>query len=170
MIYTHITLQLEFSLFPEKIEYIPHLGLHMARIVIHLHGQTKDPSCKNLIEKYLKRVSKMSVKLIEHSSKETPDEYLKSVVKQSENSKLILLDENGKTYSSFEFTEIIKQAILSTTSTHFAIGPATGFPENNFRAMSLSKMTFPHEVVSVILLEQVYRASEIIGGTAYHKS
>ena len=112
----------------------------------------------------------MGVKLVEHSSKETPEEYLKSVIEQSKSSKLILLDENGRGYSSFEFTEIIKEGIVSTISTHFAIGPATGFPENNCEVISLSKMTFPHEIASVILLEQVYRASEIIGGTAYHKS
>jgi len=108
--------------------------------------------------------------LVEHSSKESPQRYLDSVIEQSKNGKLILLDESGHTYSSMEFTEVIKEGVVSTTSTHFAIGPATGFPENIYEKISLSKMTFPHELASVILIEQIYRASEIIDGTAYHKS
>ena len=142
----------------------------MGRFVIHLHGHTKEPSCKTLIEKYLQRISKMGVKLIEHSSKHSPEEYLNLVINQSANSNLLLLDENGTSYSSIEFSEFIKASIVSTSTTHFAIGPAVGFPKNNCKSISFSKMTFPHEIAAVILLEQIYRASEILGGTAYHKS
>ena len=141
----------------------------MGRFFLHLHGKTKDSSCESLINKYLKRVSKINVKIIEHSSKHTPDEYLTKLIDQSKDSNLILLDEGGVTYSSKEFAEIIKKFSVSTKNTHFAIGPASGFPKNNCDSISFSKMTFPHELASVILLEQIYRATEIIGGTAYHK-
>ena len=141
----------------------------MGRFFVHLHGKTKDSSCETLISKYLKRVSKINVKIIEHSAKNTPDEYLTKLKEQSNGSNLILLEEGGTTYSSIEFSEIIKKGLISTNNTHFAIGPASGFPKNDCNSISFSRMTFPHEIASVILLEQIYRATEIIGGTAYHK-
>jgi 23S rRNA (pseudouridine1915-N3)-methyltransferase len=86
---------------------------------------------------------------------------------------LILLDENGKSGSSEDFASLL-QAIgnQSVKKVIFVIGGAWGFSDAVYartgRKMSLSSMTFNHELVRVIFLEQLYRAFTIIKGEPYH--
>lgn len=86
---------------------------------------------------------------------------------------LILFDEQGKEYSSMKFAGFIQNFMISGMK-HlvFAIGGPYGFSEDvmkraNFK-VSLSKMTFPHQLVRLIILEQIYRAFSIIKGEPYH--
>ncbi len=86
---------------------------------------------------------------------------------------LILFDEEGKEYSSLKFAGFIQNFMISGVK-HivFAIGGPYGFSEDvmkraNFK-VSLSKMTFPHQLVRLIILEQTYRAFSIIKGEPYH--
>ncbi|MFN8207624.1 MAG: 23S rRNA (pseudouridine(1915)-N(3))-methyltransferase RlmH [Bacteroidales bacterium] len=86
---------------------------------------------------------------------------------------LILLDENGKAGSSEDFAALIQSlGNQSVKKVVFVIGGAWGFSEAVYaragRKMALSAMTFNHELVRVIFLEQLYRAFTIIRGEPYH--
>lgn len=87
--------------------------------------------------------------------------------------RVILLDEHGKEYSSVEFAEEIrKMAIGGGKDIVFIIGGAYGFSEAVYKRcdgkMSLSRMTFSHQMVRTIFIEQLYRAFTIIKGEPYH--
>lgn len=86
---------------------------------------------------------------------------------------LILLDEKGKEIQSVGFADLIKQhQNISTKNLVFVVGGAYGFSEEVYRRanlkIALSKMTFPHQLVRVIFLEQIYRAFTILKGEKYH--
>lgn len=86
---------------------------------------------------------------------------------------LILLDEHGKEYTSVELAKVIQEKISYTGKDMvFVIGGAYGFsPEVYSRAnskISLSKMTFSHQMVRAIFAEQLYRAFTIMKGEPYH--
>lgn len=86
---------------------------------------------------------------------------------------LIIMDERGKEYTSREFSTFISDKMTSLPGRLvFAIGGPYGFsPEVYSRAnskISLSKMTLPHELARVMLLEQLYRAMAIMRGEPYH--
>ncbi|MAO69887.1 MAG: 23S rRNA (pseudouridine(1915)-N(3))-methyltransferase RlmH [Euryarchaeota archaeon] len=141
----------------------------MGRIFIHLHGKAKDKSLNSLIQMYLTRLVSESVKIIEHNENLSKNEYLKKLMNLTKNGKLILFEENGANHNSIEFSNLIKSWKLEQEDIHLAIGPAEGFPEHSFSKLSLSKLTFPHELAAVILIEQIYRSIQIIKGTKYHK-
>lgn len=109
--------------------------------------------------------------LTEQSVKEKEGEIILSKVRPSDF--LILLDEHGKEYRSVEFAKYMEQ-LMSRTSQDlvFVIGGAYGFSQAVYdRAnakISLSKMTFSHQMVRVIFAEQLYRAFTILKGEPYH--
>ncbi len=87
--------------------------------------------------------------------------------------KLCLLDENGDSYTSHSFSGFIdKINNLGTNQLVFAIGGAFGFSNDIYKRadykITLSKMTFSHQIIRVIFLEQLYRAYTIIKGIPYH--
>jgi 23S rRNA (pseudouridine1915-N3)-methyltransferase len=89
------------------------------------------------------------------------------------NDFVILLDEKGKQYSSVGFSEFIEKKISSAVkNVAFVIGGAYGFSEELYKrsneSLSLSKMTFPHQLVRMIFLEQLYRAFSILNKEPYH--
>ena len=86
---------------------------------------------------------------------------------------IYLLDENGKEYSSRQFSSFIsKKMIASTSNLVFLIGGPYGFSEGMYAKaegkISLSKMTFTHQMVRLFFLEQLYRAFSIIKNLPYH--
>ena len=86
---------------------------------------------------------------------------------------LILLDERGKEYSSMEFAKVLQDKISYIgKDIVFVIGGAYGFSEDVYRRadskMSLSRMTFSHQMVRAIFVEQIYRAFTIMKGEPYH--
>lgn len=86
---------------------------------------------------------------------------------------VILLDENGKSYSSVEFSVLLQKHMLqSTKNLTFIIGGPYGFSDEVYtRAddkLSLSKMTFSHQMVRLIFLEQLYRGFSILKNEPYH--
>ena len=144
----------------------------MARVVAHLYGKTKNQFCKGLISDYETRMEGRGVTVKHHSEKsKTPKEYEKYLIELS--GALILLDENGKLQTSNDFSSMCEQLILGSKTVNFAIGPADGFSEEIKMAaphiLSLSKMTMPHELATVVFLEQLYRTTEILRGSPYHR-
>ena len=87
---------------------------------------------------------------------------------------LILLDEKGKQSGSEEFAEFIRKSMNSGRDIVLVIGGAFGFSEDVYNRandkISLSKMTFSHQLVRLIFAEQLYRAMTIIKGEPYHHS
>ena len=85
---------------------------------------------------------------------------------------LVLLDERGTAYSSIEFSRTVGKYLSSGKDVVFVIGGAYGFSKDVYsRAgamISLSRMTFSHQMARVIFTEQLYRAFTIINGEPYH--
>lgn len=147
-------------------------------------AKTSDDYLKKGIELYQKRLNrycKLSLETIQ-----TPAAWRKlppSEVIQREGELLLkklethpnvwLLDENGKEFTSIQFAETLeKQAIHSNSRLAFVVGGAYGLsPQVKERfpnTLSLSQLTFSHQMVRLILLEQLYRAFTIIRGEPYH--
>jgi len=86
---------------------------------------------------------------------------------------VVLLDEKGKEFNSREFASFIQnKSLQSTKHLIFIVGGAYGFSEQMYQRanskISLSKMTFSHQIIRVIFMEQFYRAFTIINGEPYH--
>ncbi len=96
------------------------------------------------------------------------------ILKQIKNTdKVVLLDEKGKQFKSVEWAkEIEKEGISGTKSIVFIVGGAYGFAPSVYdRAdskLSLSAMTFSHQIIRLFFIEQIYRAFTIIKGEPYH--
>lgn len=138
-------------------------------------------------EEYIKRIPKeynfllQEVSLKNTSSKLTIEEIKKREFKQFQsklpkNSSLVILDENGKQWSSNDFATFIKKEKNSPNNNKnivFAIGGAYGWSEEvrktTRNVISLSKCTLPGHLARLILIEQLYRATTIIDGKSYHK-
>ena len=140
----------------------------MGRIHLHLHGRLKDASLKSLAGTYQARLQNPGLTVHTHT-----DELPKYLIKlESMKGQLFLLDERGSTYTSVGFAERVQSWTLLSSDTHVAIGPAEGWQNlgQHLPRISLSDMTFPHEFVAVLFLEQLYRAFQINKGTSYHKA
>ena len=147
-------------------------------------GKTSEEWINKGIEEYLKRLKhyigfeikefqyiKKSAKLSQDEIKVKEGEMLLSYLQPGDV--LALLDEKGKAYTSREFSEFVNQQMLrSVKRLIFVIGGAYGFSEAVYNKKqyqaSLSKMTFSHQMVRVIFLEQLYRAMTILNGEPYH--
>ncbi len=117
---------------------------------------------------------KNAAKLSQIQIMEKEGELLCNAMKDSDF--VILLDENGKNYSSVEFSVFLQKIMLKgIKKLIFVVGGAYGFSpdvyarvQQNGHLLSLSKMTFSHQMVRVIFVEQLYRAFTIIKGEPYH--
>jgi len=142
----------------------------MGRIIVHLHGRPKQQSFSRLIEKYSDRLKTRNIKLEIHSDKVSPEDYLKRLL---ENKKIFFLDERGLEFTSVELSKKVSEWSLNSEDINLAIGPVDGWPQRekitSKNSITLSKMTLPHELAAVVLLEQLYRSTEIIKGTLYHR-
>ena len=135
----------------------------MGRIIVHLHGKPSDKKMAGLIDDYSQRL-KSKVRLEVHSAKLSNEDYFSRIPSDA-----ILLDEAGEMMTSYKFSELFAEWGLASKETHLAIGSADGFPKDHGRkSISLSPMTFPHELATVLLIEQLYRSYEISRGSSYH--
>jgi 23S rRNA (pseudouridine1915-N3)-methyltransferase len=102
--------------------------------------------------------------------KEKEGELILKSIKPSD--RIFLLDEHGKELRSVEFAEMIRRMTLDGKDVVFVIGGAYGFSDSVYDRcdgkISLSKMTFSHQMVRTIFAEQLYRAFTIIKGEPYH--
>jgi 23S rRNA (pseudouridine1915-N3)-methyltransferase len=147
-------------------------------------GKTDDKNLQTLIENYQKRLSfyvkfdleiiadiKNAKNLSEAQQKEKEGEIILSKI--SPTDELILLDENGKSFSSIGFSEYLQKKMNSGIKTLvFVIGGPYGFSEAVYqkanRKVSLSEMTFSHQMVRLFIVEQLYRAFTILRNEPYH--
>lgn len=151
-------------------------------------GKVKESYFRGGIEEYSKRLSKYcKLDVLEVADEKTPDkasEALETEIKRKEGERLlknikddafvIVLAIDGKPLSSEQLADKIDSLGISGTShIQFVIGGSLGLSEEvlrraNFK-LSFSNMTFPHQLMRVILLEQIYRSYRIIHGEPYHK-
>ena len=121
------------------------------------------------IEMYLKRLPGLKVIEIKDSTQIKEEHAIKEFLKKNET--LVTLNENGKSFTSQEFSKKIINC--QNQNITFAIGGASGLsPSLNDSAswqLSLSPLTFPHEIARLLLIEQLYRAKTISQGGPYHK-
>ena len=98
----------------------------------------------------------------------------KLILDKLENSNhVILLDDKGKSFSSLQFSEFLQQKMNSSLkSLVFVVGGAFGFSDEVYQRanskLSLSKMTFSHQMIRLIFKEQLYRGFSILRGEKYH--
>ena len=156
-------------------------------IKIYAIGKIKD-FYKSGVDEYLKRLSGyVKVEIIEvkdDSISDKPSEAEIIKAKDNEgrrvlsllksNEYLIGLDLNKKEYTSEEFATFIKDKLVENGSNiSFVIGGSYGLSDELKKrvniSISISKLTFPHQLARLILLEQIYRAFKIINNETYHK-
>ena len=141
------------------------------KISIVLVSQLKGKNLENLILEYKKRVSKFSqIDFIEYKKKTN----LEQIKKEFKNNYIFALAEKGREYTSLEFSEKIDKISTYTNSNLvFVISDADGFSEDEIKfsdeILSLGKMTFPHEIATMLIFEQVYRALSILNNHPYHR-
>jgi 23S rRNA (pseudouridine1915-N3)-methyltransferase len=141
------------------------------KIKIAWIGKTKDPAIQSLTTEYLKRIARY----VEVEGIPLADEaaLLKLRDKSRPAPTLVLLDSRGKQLSSEEFAKFLENhQDRNPQPLVLAIGPADGFSDATRKAahtiLSLGKMTLPHELARIVLLEQIYRAFTILKGHPYH--
>lgn len=158
------------------------------KITLLTVGKIKEKYLKDAIAEYSKRLSKYcKLEIIEVADEKTPDnasEVVKNVIRDKEGERLlkyvkddafvITLEIKGKMMTSEELAEKIDTlGIRGVSHIMFIIGGSIGLGEDVIKrsdfALSFSKMTFPHQLMRVILLEQIYRSYRIISGEPYHK-
>lgn len=143
-------------------------------------GKIKEKFYKEAILEYLKRLTKyIKVEIIEVNDvfMENEDLILKKeaeLILKHINPKdyVICLDINGNEVNSIEFSKKIDNILINNSNLCFVIGGSYGIDESikrNSYLLSFSKLTFPHQLFRVILLEQIYRSFRIINNEKYHK-
>ena len=141
-------------------------------------GKIKETYFKDALKEYEKRLSKYTkleiIELPDYSydeKKEVVEEGKNILNKISEKDFVVTLEINGKNLSSEELSDFINKNISRNIT--FVIGSSNGLSSSvldrsDYR-LSFSKLTFPHQLFRVILLEQIYRSFKIINNEAYHK-
>ncbi|UOE36881.1 23S rRNA (pseudouridine(1915)-N(3))-methyltransferase RlmH [Chryseobacterium oryzae] len=154
------------------------------RISLVCIGKTDDKEITSLIKYYLTRLPKhwnfeiIEIPDIKNAKNLTPEllkkEEAKLFLSQTDkNDLIILLDEKGKQFTSREFSHKIDSWMGSSVKKiHLFIGGAYGFSDEIYdranEKMSLSKMTFTHQMIRLFIVEQLYRADQILQGKPYH--
>ncbi|MBC5687764.1 23S rRNA (pseudouridine(1915)-N(3))-methyltransferase RlmH [Mediterraneibacter sp. NSJ-55] len=158
------------------------------RITILTVGKIKEKYLRDAIAEYTKRLSKYcKLEMIEVSDEKTPDTASQTVeegIRDKEGQRIlkyikddmyvITLEIEGKMLTSEEIAEKIKNlGIQGKSSIAFVIGGSIGLGKEVLKradfSLSFSKMTFPHQLMRVILLEQIYRSFRINSKEPYHK-
>tara|TARA_Y100001968_G_scaffold147126_1_gene134613 strand:+ start:1077 stop:1514 length:438 start_codon:yes stop_codon:yes gene_type:complete len=143
--------------------------LNIANYKIIAIGKIKKKWIQEGIKMYLKRLPDLKVKEIKDNSQSKEESTIKQII--SKNEILVTLNENGQSFTSKQ----LAQKLLNSNNQNitFVIGGASGLPPslNNFASwqLSLSPLTFPHDIARLLLIEQIYRAKSIIQGGPYHK-
>ena len=146
-------------------------------------GKTNDKNIIKGIEDYVGRIKhympfdiivipelKNTKKLSESVQKEIEGEQILKQVQQSDD--MVLLDEHGKEFRSIDFASWMEKKQQTVRNLVFVIGGPYGFSDSVYERcnskLSLSKMTFSHQMIRLLFTEQIYRACTIIKGEPYH--
>lgn len=151
-------------------------------------GKIKEKYLKDAVTEYSKRLRRYcKLEIIEAADEKTPDHAsvaVEDAIRAKEGERLlkhirddmyvITLEIGGKMLTSEEFAEKIETlGVQGKSSIAFVIGGSIGLGKEVLKrsdfALSFSKMTFPHQLMRVVLLEQVYRGYRIVNGEPYHK-
>ena len=154
------------------------------RINLLCIGKTDDKEIAGLVKYYQNRLPKhwnfeiTEISDVKNAKNLSPEllkkEEAKLFLSHTENSDIVvLLDENGKQFTSREFAGKIDNWMNSSVKkVSFFIGGAYGFADEIYQRanekMSLSKMTFTHQMIRLFFVEQIYRADQILQGKPYH--
>lgn len=158
------------------------------KITIVTVGKLKENYLKDAIAEYRKRLSKYcKLEIVEVADEKTPDnasETVEEMIRDKEAERIlkhikpdtyvITLEIEGKQLTSEQLADKIESlGVQGRSHITFIIGGSIGLGkevlEKSDYVLSFSKMTFPHQLMRVILLEQVYRSYRIISGEPYHK-
>ena len=154
------------------------------RINLLCIGKTDDKEIAGLVKYYQNRLPKhwnfeiTEISDVKNAKNLSPEllkkEEAKLFLSHTENSDIVvLLDENGKQFTSREFAGKIDNWMNSSVKkVSFFIGGAYGFSDEIYQRanekMSLSKMTFTHQMIRLFFVEQIYRADQVLQGKPYH--
>jgi 23S rRNA (pseudouridine1915-N3)-methyltransferase len=160
----------------------------MLHINIVCVGKLKEKYLQDALAEYSKRLSKYcNLNIIELPDEKLPNNLNDSLIKQikskesnnifshiEKGSYVLTLDLKGKQYSSEEFSQKITNISLNSYSNiTFVIGGTLGLDENVLKnsneLICFSKMTFPHQLIRIFLLEQIFRAFKISNNETYHR-
>ena len=159
----------------------------MLHIEIISVGKLKEDYLKSAISEYAKRLSKYCTLQITEIPEPIPDKLNENIIediKNREGKKILkavkknnfvfVLDRKGKQLSSEEFAQRIDDLSLgSVSSIRFIIGGSLGLSEEVLNSanelLCFSKMTFPHQLIRVFLLEQIFRCFKILNHETYHR-
>lgn len=153
------------------------------KITLLVVGKTTDTHIELLIQEYQKRLAhyipfniqvipelKNTKALTPEQQKQTEGELILRTINSSAD--LVLLDEHGKEFRSIEFADYVQKRMSSGRDVVFVVGGPYGFSEAVYQRangkISLSKMTFSHQMVRLFFVEQLYRAMTILRGEPYH--
>lgn len=153
------------------------------KITLLVVGKTTSAQVESLIQEYQKRLAhyipftlqvipelKNTKALTPDQQKQAEGELILRAVAQ--NADLVLLDEHGKEFRSIEFADYMQKKMSSGRDVVFVVGGPYGFSEAVYQRangkISLSKMTFSHQMVRLFFVEQIYRAMTILRGEPYH--
>lgn len=153
------------------------------RITLLVVGKTTDPRLQSLIEDYQQRLKhyipfEFVVVPDIKNAKTLSQEQLKSAEGQAILSFLspamdvLLLDEHGREFRSIEYADFLQKKMGSGRDLTLVIGGAYGFSKEVYNRangkISLSQMTFSHQMIRLMAIEQIYRAMTILRGEPYH--
>ena len=145
---------------------------------ISIIGKIKNNDEDLITRKYLKRIKNIELKQFEvktkNKEKKLDEEAERLINSTPKNGKLVLLDEQGENLSSLDLAKLILNwSNNNITSVNFAIGGALGngvrIKKTADKIISFGKLTWPHQMVKMMIAEQIYRIETIIQGHPYHK-
>jgi 23S rRNA (pseudouridine1915-N3)-methyltransferase len=137
-------------------------------------GKIKEKYLKEAINDYVKRIGKYhKIEIVEVMDSDMTRERDLIVKHIGSRDYIITLEIEGSNISSIELAEKIDKTFITNNTITFIIGGSDGLHSDikklsNYK-LSFSKMTFPHGLFRVILLEQIYRSFKILNGESYHK-
>ena len=159
----------------------------MLNINILCIGKIKEKYLRDAIDEYSKRLSKYcKLSIIELPDEKIPNKINENIINEikrkecnailnniKKDSYIFCLDLSGRQFSSEDFSQELQNISMENSSITFIIGGSLGLANEllskSNQKICFSKMTFPHQLIRVFLLEQIFRAFKISNGETYHR-